>query len=143
MSERKFIVCFVSWPIHWTMRWVAARKPGYEHVILLSPIGGSRWIMFQWGMDGIFIAPLGEAMAARMMQHATEALEWNRRKASPPSVLHSLLPNTCMTLARQALGLPAKLNFFASGWDLRCELLEAGARVVIPPKRTIEAGSVS
>lgn len=135
MSERRFIVCFVKWDIHWTMRWVAARKPGYEHVILLSPIGGGRWIVFQWGMDGIFLHPIGEVMAARYMSHATEALQWDRRRPPPPSVLHSLLPNTCMTLARQALGLPAKLNFFASGWDLRCELLAAGAEVVIPANR--------
>lgn len=135
MIERRFIVCFVRWPIHWTMRWVASRKPGYEHVILLSPIGGGRWIMFQWGMDGIFLAPLGEVSASRMMSCATEALQWDRRKPPDMSVLHSLLPNTCMTLARQALGLPARLNFFASGWSLRCELLAAGAQVVIPANR--------
>ena len=135
MSERRFVVCFMRWPIHWTMRWVARRRPGYEHVVLLSPIGGGRWIMFQWGMDGIFLAPLGEVSASRMMSCATEALQWDRRKPPDMSVLHSLLPNTCMTLARQALGLPARLNFFASGWSLRCELLAAGAQVVIPANR--------
>lgn len=132
MNERRWQVLFMWWPVHWTMRWVARRKPGYQHVVLLSPTGNGQFLSLQWGMDGLFMRPIGTVEAARLMQHATEVIEWDSPWKRESSVLNSLLPNTCMTIARQALGLPARWNFFRSGWQLRCELLALGARVVMP-----------
>jgi hypothetical protein len=132
--ERRWLVLFFPYDVHWTMRWVARRRRGWSHVALLSPTGNGQWVLFEWGMRGIFVCPIGEVRASRMMAAATEVLQYDQQASAAGSVLHALLPNTCMTLARQAMGLPARWNFFRSGWQLRCELLAAGAEVVIPAR---------
>lgn len=131
--ERRWLVLFLPLRVHWTMRWVAHRRRAWAHVALLSPIGNGQWIAIEWQMRGLFAAPLGEVAAGRMMAIATEILAYDQVGAGPLSVLNSLLPNTCMTIARQALGLPARLNFFRSGWQLRCELLARGAKTMVGP----------
>lgn len=128
----------MRWRIHWTMRWVTDQTPGFEHVCLLSPTGNGQWLQFQWGFDGITTGPIGSVMAARLMNHATQVLEYDVRQRAPASVLASLLPNTCMTMARQVLGLPARWNIFASGLVLRSELLARGARVVLPAQGRVQ-----
>lgn len=133
--ERRWHVLFFRFKPHWTMRWVARRHPGYGHAMLLSPIGGGRWLGFEWSFAGILMRPVGETEAARLMELATEVLEYDQRGMAANSFLHALLPNTCMTMIRQATGLPARLNFFRSGWQLRGELLAAGGRVVVPARR--------
>lgn len=132
MNERQWLVLFLRWRIHWTMRWIVRRRPGHAHVVLLSPLGNSQWLLLQWGMDGLFVRPAGGVEAARLVGLATEVIEYHSEAKRESSVLNSLLPNTCMTVARQALGLPARWNFFRSGWQLRCELLARGAQVVMP-----------
>lgn len=135
MNERTWLVLFMRWRIHWTMRWVTRLAPAYGHVMLLSPIGNGQFISYQWGMDGIFIEPIGEVAAARYMNHATELLQYDQRSRAPGNVLNSLLPATCITMARQVMGLPPRLNFFLSALSLRGELLARGAEVVMPARR--------
>lgn len=132
--ERRWLVLFLPYKVHWTMRWVARRRPGYGHVALLSPIGNGQSILFEWGMTGLYIGPIGEVKTARLMNAATEILSYDQRWSAPMSVLNSLLPTTCMTMARQAMGLRPRLNLFRSGWQLRSELLDLGAEVVLPPR---------
>jgi hypothetical protein len=121
------------------MRWRTAGQRAYSHVVLLSPIGNDRWLLFQWGFDGLFVRPIGFVEATRLFDLATEVLLYDAVERAPHSALNSLLPNTCMTLARQVMGLPARWNFVASGLALRSELLARGAEVVVPKR----AGSLA
>ena len=121
------------------MRWRTRGQRGYGHVALLSPIGCDRWLLFQWGFDGIFVRPVGFVEATRLFDMATEVLCYDAVERAPHSVLNALLPNTCMTLARQVMGLPARWNFVASGRALRGELLARGAEIVVPAR----AGSLA
>ena len=45
MNERRWLVLFMRWRVHWTMRWRTAGQRAYSHVVLLSPIGNDRWLL--------------------------------------------------------------------------------------------------
>ena len=135
IDERRWQILFMRWPVHWTGRWMTWRHPNYAHVLLISPIGNGQWLGVDWGVKGLFVRPLGSVAVAKLLLYASEVLEYDQFEAAAPDVIgRSILPQTCMTMARQAMGLPSSWAFWRSGWALRCELLERGARVVMPPK---------
>lgn len=133
VHERRWLVLFTRYPVHWFMRPFVSRKD-YTHVALLSPIGNSQWIHFEWGVDGVHISPVGQEKAGRLFAASTEVVQYDQRERAEPSPLNSILPNTCITLARQVMGLPGRWAFWRDGWALRCELLERGGEIVIPAR---------
>jgi hypothetical protein len=132
MDERRWHVVFLRWRIHWFMRYFTKRR-GYDHIILMSAIGGGRWIYAEWALNGMAIKIVAEPMAERIFTTAHEVIVYDQIGWPAASPLRSLLPMTCIMFARQVLGLPPTWRFWQNAYSLRCELLNAGAEVVIEP----------
>jgi hypothetical protein len=133
-------VCFVPCWQHWTMKpW--RMQPPFQHVYLLRPyesihIGVSRWLYTEWSFMGCLTFMLDEH-TVKPFHHRLLAegamLYWPGSSILPPPRMgNGLWPLTCVTYARQMLGLKFRFRIWTP-LALWHELVDNGARVVIDP----------
>jgi hypothetical protein len=142
-------VCFVPCWQHWTMR-PFHMKPPFQHIFLLRPyesihIGASRWLYVEWSFMGAVTVLLDEHQVAvfhRRVIAEGAMLHWPGSSILPPPRMgNGLWPLTCVTFARQILGLPFRYRTWTP-LGLWHELVEKGAKVVIDPPKVDKGGSL-
>jgi len=140
-------VCFVPCWQHWTMR-PFRMPPPFQHIFLLRPyesvsIGESRWLYVEWSFMGAVTVLIDQRHVAPFHRRVIDEgamLYWRGNPGLPPSRMgNGLWPLTCVTFARQVLGLPFQyLPWTPRGlWD---ELVDKGATVVVDPAERDKVG---
>ena len=116
-------------------------KAPFQHIYLLRPfesihIGQSRWLYVEWSFMGAVVVLIDEHHVApfhRRVIAEGAMLHWYGSSVLPPSRMgNGLWPLTCVTFARQILGLPFQFRPWTPKglWD---ELVDKGATVVVDP----------
>ena len=140
-------VCFVPCWQHWTMR-PFRMPPPFQHIFLLRPyesihIGPSRWLYTEWSFMGAVTVLIDEHHARPCTAACSPKAPCCTGAATPACrrsrMGNGLWPLTCVTYARQVLGLPFRyLPWTPKGlWD---ELVDKGATVVVDPAERDKVG---
>jgi len=131
-----WLVCFLPGPQHWFMRLVSRRKPPFDHVCLLRPLGNDSFLFIEWTLMGLAITTLTGAQASVVLGDVADhgaLLRYEVRQRLPrPNILNGWLPSTCVTLSRQILGLPPSWRIWTP-YSLWCELQRRGGHALMQP----------